>query len=152
MVIDITATQKKAIIVNITKQIYKCMDESKVSLLILLDPPKPLTVHVNHDFLLYKLVQLNIDSTWFESYLNERTHSGKIDTIMSKPCSNPFGVPQGLMLGPIHFNIFLNDIIKINSLPGIKTITILSTPTTFNSCAVAHQIISSSKNPRKRQA
>ena len=31
-----------------------------------------------------KLVQLNIDSTWFASYLHDRTHSVKIDKITSE--------------------------------------------------------------------
>ena len=44
----------------------------------------------NHDLLLYKLVQLTINSTSFD-----KTHSVKIDKIMSKPCSNQFVVPKG---------------------------------------------------------
>ena len=71
MPIEITAAQNK--LVNITKRICKFMDESKVSLLVLLDLSKAF-VSVNHDLLLHKLVQLNLDSSWFESYLNERTH------------------------------------------------------------------------------
>ena len=51
--------------------------------------------------------------------LNERTHLVKIDKIMSRPCSNPFST----ILGPNLLIIFINDIIKINSSPGIKTRT-----------------------------
>ena len=68
------------------------MDQSKVSLLILLDLSKAFD-SVNHDLLLHKLVKLNIDSTWLESHWNERTHSVKIDKIRPKPRSNTFGVP-----------------------------------------------------------
>ena len=65
-------------LVNVTEQIYKSIDKGKISLLVLLGFSKAFD-SVNHDLLLNKLRQLNIDSTWFESYLHDRTHSVKID-------------------------------------------------------------------------
>ena len=53
----------------------------------LLDPSKAFD-SVNHDLLLNKLVQLNIDSPWFTSYLYARAHSVKIDKIISEAKSN----------------------------------------------------------------
>ena len=60
-------------LVNVTEQIYKSVDKSEITLLVLLDLSKAFD-SVNHDLLLNKLVQLNIDSTLFESYFNLRTH------------------------------------------------------------------------------
>ena len=54
-------------LVNVSEQIYKSIDKGKISLLFLLDLSKAFG-SVNHDLFLNKLVQLNIDSTWFASY------------------------------------------------------------------------------------
>ena len=79
---------------NVADQIYKSIDKSEISLLGLLDLSKTFD-RVNHDLLLNKLVQLNIDSKWYESYLKERIHSVKIDEIMSESKTNLYRVPQG---------------------------------------------------------
>ena len=53
--------------------------------------------------------------------MNDRTHSLKIDKIMSEAKSNLYGVSQGSILDKILFSIFINDFPKINSLPDITT-------------------------------
>ena len=74
-------------LVNVTQQIYKSIDKGKISLLVLLDLSKAFD-SVNHDLLLNELGKLIIDSTWFASYLLGRTHTVKIDKIMSEAKSN----------------------------------------------------------------
>ena len=97
MPIAITAPETKQALVNVTEQIYKYINKGKISLLVLLNLTKAFD-SLKHEFLLNKLVRLNIGSTWFESYFHDRTHSVKIDKIMSEAKSNLYGVTQRSIL------------------------------------------------------
>ena len=96
-------------LLTITNQIYENIDQKKISLLLLLDLSKAFD-SVSHRILLEKCCKLNIDSFWFEDYLKNRIQSVRMGSILSSSREINFGVPQGSILGPLLFLIYVNDL------------------------------------------
>ena len=68
---------------------------------------------LDHEILLYKLNRYGVKNNelaWFRSYLTGRTQFVDIDGIKSENLNISTGVPQGSILGPLLFLLYMNDI------------------------------------------
>ena len=91
------------------------MDEGKINCVVFLDIRKAFD-SINHEILLEKMnSNFGISGEalkWFDSYLKDREQQCIVNGQLSSSKNIRCGVPQGSILGPLLFLLYINDTLE----------------------------------------
>jgi len=99
------------VLLHVTDSWRRAIDDSKFTAVAFLDISKAFD-SVNHDILLSKLACYGVlgkSLTWFASYLSCRQQKVCMQGLSSDWGEIHVGVPQGSILGPLLFSVYMND-------------------------------------------
>ena len=97
--------------VTLVDKIFKAMNDREVTVATFIDLSKAFDT-VNHSILLKKLEYLGVKGLtllWLTDYISNRVQRTVCNNSASNPLEVVCGVPQGSILGPLLFLVYVND-------------------------------------------
>lgn len=114
-------------LIYLIQKAYEAFDDKKLMCAIIFDIMKAFD-KVWHSGLIYKLSKARIPQRigfWIVEFLKNRQFVVEVDKTLSNLFKIESGVPQGAILSPTLFLVFINDILEINNYPNDKIKSLL---------------------------
>lgn len=104
-------------IAELTGGVYASLDAGKCSACVFIDLAKAFDT-VSHPLLLQSLEEIGVRGTplkLFRSYLKDREQMVKVNGVLSDVRMIKYGVPQGTVLGPLLFILYVNNLFNLST-------------------------------------